>query len=264
LTARPPDDNKDCQIRDVFEDGPPLVCVDKSFDEPNMNLAFDEALLDACEDGSGSECLRLWESPVPFVVLGVSQAIREEAALDACEQDGVPVLRRCSAGGAVLQGPGCLNYSVVLRYDLRPGTEALRGSYCAVLGALTQSFAKAGIALTIRGTSDLALGDLKVSGSAQKRRRRAFLHHGTFLYAVQDGAMARYLQEPKLRPEYRGGRPHDAFVTTLPLDPLALRKVVCRAFHATDAPSMPPAQVSNRALELLAAKYDQHSWVYRR
>ena len=51
----------------------------------------------------------------------------------ACRADGVPVLRRASGGGTVLLGPGCLCFSLVLRYDRAPGLEDITVSYRHVL-----------------------------------------------------------------------------------------------------------------------------------
>ncbi len=33
---------------------------------------------------------------------------------------GIPVLRRASGGAAIVIGPGCLMYALVLSYELRP------------------------------------------------------------------------------------------------------------------------------------------------
>ena len=88
--------------------------LDCSFQEPAMNLALDEVLLNDAEEGHSPEVLRFWESPVPFVVLGLTQRLSEEVHEDACARDGIPILRRASGGGCVLQGKGCLNYALVL------------------------------------------------------------------------------------------------------------------------------------------------------
>ena len=67
----------------------------------------------------------------------------------------------------------------------------------------------------------------KVSGNAQRRGRRALLHHGTLLYDFDPGLAARYLKEPIRRPAYRSGRCHADFIGNLPLsaedDPGAAR-----------------------------------------
>ena len=89
--------------------------LELSFAEPAANLACDEALLEdveACE--TGAECLRIWESKCHFVVLGHSNRIAADVNVQACRVEGIPILRRISGGGTVVQGPGCLNYSLVL------------------------------------------------------------------------------------------------------------------------------------------------------
>src|SRR5262245_25566901 len=109
--------------------------IDLSLSTPEENLALDEALLEAMDlAGSASlrlegEALRLWESPRPFVVLGVSRRIAEDVDREACRKDGVPVLRRASGGGTVLQGPGCLNFSLVLSLESRPELLQVAESY---------------------------------------------------------------------------------------------------------------------------------------
>src|SRR5207248_4591650 len=91
--------------------------VDVTLDTLNENLAVDEALLLVAEAGRGGEALRVWEWPRPAVVLGAGGRIADDVDVTACERDGVSLARRSSGGGTVLLGPGCLLYSVVLRYD---------------------------------------------------------------------------------------------------------------------------------------------------
>src|SRR6187200_1117199 len=91
---------------------------------PEENLALDEALLEEAEAGKAAdEVLRLWEMPEKVVVVGRSSQVGEEVNLEAVAEAQVPVLRRCSGGAAIVAGPGCLMYSVVLRYE---GREHLR------------------------------------------------------------------------------------------------------------------------------------------
>src|SRR4051794_12657586 len=89
--------------------------IDLTLSTPPEDLACDEALLDLCEEGSEGELLRFWEPQQPFVVLGYANQAAVEADLDACKAHEVGVFRRCSGGGTVLQGAGCLNYSVILQ-----------------------------------------------------------------------------------------------------------------------------------------------------
>src|SRR4029077_14400618 len=79
------------------------------------NLAADEALLEWCEAGDGAEVLRFWEPHEYFVVVGYANKVATEVNVATCEAKGIPIFRRCSGGGTVVQGPGCLNYTLVLR-----------------------------------------------------------------------------------------------------------------------------------------------------
>jgi lipoate-protein ligase A len=90
--------------------------LDLTLPTPAENLALDEALLELAER-EGDETLRVWESPWPFVVLGLSNHLSREANVDACRELKVEILRRCSGGGTVVQGPGCLSYALALRID---------------------------------------------------------------------------------------------------------------------------------------------------
>src|SRR6186713_3085091 len=101
------------------------------------NLALDEALLDEAEAAAqATECLRLWESSEVAVVLGRSSQIAREANVDACRADNIPILRRCSGGCAVVIGPGCLMYSVLLSYERRPYLRVLDEVHRFVLGSV--------------------------------------------------------------------------------------------------------------------------------
>ena len=67
------------------------------------NLACDEALLELCEEGLADEVLRFWEPAQYFVVLGYANKVVDEAHRELCEFNAIPILRRCTGGGAVFQ-----------------------------------------------------------------------------------------------------------------------------------------------------------------
>ncbi|NLV41062.1 MAG: lipoate--protein ligase family protein [Candidatus Hydrogenedentes bacterium] len=230
---------------------------------PREHLALDEAVLDAVETGDSPSTLRLWEADVPFVVMGSAQKAAREVRLEACAADGVPVLRRCTAGGCVLQGPGSLNFSLAVRYDDWPGTRDLRPSYCLLLSRVTEGLKGLGLAASQEGVCDLAVGGLKVSGNAQRRRKHAFLHHGTLLYRPDYAGMARYLAEPADRPEYRGGRSHAEFVGAVNADPERLRDMLRGVFGARP-PAQPPSPREMEAMHrLVGEKYLLDAWNLR-
>src|SRR5476651_469365 len=102
---------------------------DISFPTPQENIAFDDVLLSLAEKQSRGEFLRFWESSKIFIVLGrIGRAETDVNAIHT-QKDNIPVLRRSSGGGTVVQGPGCLNYTLVLSKQKHPEINDLRQSY---------------------------------------------------------------------------------------------------------------------------------------
>ncbi|MBI1319032.1 MAG: lipoate--protein ligase family protein [Candidatus Hydrogenedens sp.] len=232
-------------------------------EEPSENLALDEALLESVCAGTRGDTVRLWESPAPFVVMGISQHIAEEVNESFCALDGIPVRRRCSAGGCVLQGPGSLNFSLVLGLHDHPEAQSLHASYRYILEPLCRAFAARGAMVEIAGLSDLALARRKVSGNAQRRKREAILHHGTLLYKPDYEGMARWLAEPAERPAYRGRRRHKAFVGALPFSREEIEDAVIEAYGAEQESEALPSEL-DLMRALTASKYELETWTRRR
>jgi lipoate---protein ligase len=232
--------------------------IDYTFLDPAANLACDEALLDLC-DGGGPETLRFWESSTHFVALGCSNKAGAEARVAVCQERGVPILRRCSGGGAVLQGPGCLNFSVVLR---APDTgRNIQGLYDRVLARHSRALAGLlGEPVEIQGETDLTFRGLKFSGNAQRRKRRAALVHGTFLWGFDLSRMEEFLPLPSRRPAYRDDRPHHKFVCNLPASGPALKECLRAAWSAASPLAAPPVDAVQR---LVREKYSRPEWTFK-
>jgi lipoate-protein ligase A len=236
---------------------PALSLIDMTLSTPEENLALDEALLVECEETS-LESLRFWESPVHFVVLGVAGRIALEVREDECVRSGIPILRRASGGGTVLQGPGCLNFSLVLSLEARPELCDVSASYARILG---RTAAALGIeTLAHEGTSDIARAGKKISGNAQKRGRRALLHHGTVLHRFDIDLVERFLAEPEKQPGYRARRPHREFIENVPLSREEVTARIARAWEAL--PESPPRPL--RPLDrLITERYGNPEWTRR-
>lgn len=202
--------------------------IDSSPADPRRNVAFDARLFQDLEKRDVEESLRFWETPEPAIIVGLFGAIGREIHEEACRADGVPVIRRTSGGGTVVVGSGCLNYSLVLSLEARPELRAVSRSYRVILGQIVEALDVPG--LKVNGVSDLVIGSRKVSGSAQRRGRRALLHHGTVLYAFDAAMMERYLKEPDRQPAYRARRRHAAFVANAPIDPATFKGALTRCF----------------------------------
>ena len=219
--------------------------------QPEWNLALDEALLEECAEG-GPEVLRVWESPVCFIVLGLSGRAEREVDLEACHRDGMPVLRRISGGGTVLLGPGCLNYTLILKKDRDPALAKVESSHDYILSKLTAGLRRFHPDLRHEGISDMAVGGQKVSGNAQRRIRGAVLLHGTLLYRFDFSPVETYLRFPERRPAYRRDRPHRQFLRNLQTDSASLKQALRETWGGTeDMTGWPEA----RTASLVARRY---------
>ncbi len=222
---------------------------DISFDSPQKNLDLDDALLQLAEKHEVGEALRFWESPNIFIVLGRIGKENDDVDLARTQIENIPVLRRSSGGGTVVQGPGCLNYTLVLSKHKYPVLNDLRKSYAWISERVILALAQLGIKAYFRPISDLATGDneKKFSGNAQKRGKNFILHHGTILYSFDLSMISRYLKMPQDIPEYRKNRPHTDFVTNISIDPIKFKSALAAQFDL----AFLPQPLTNQELSFL-------------
>ena len=232
--------------------------LDLTLPTPQENLALDEALLEAAEqNGSPDETLRFWESAQPIVVVGRSSRIAAEVQTEACQNHGVPIFRRISGGSAIVAGPGCLMYALVLSYERRPQFRSLDAAHREVLGALCGALAAASANVQRQGTSDLAIGSMKFSGNSVRCRRRHLLYHGTLLYDFSLPLVQQCLTQPPREPNYRQKRSHEQFLTNIPATAAALRRALQTAWQAAEIRTVWPAELM---ASLARDKYADPSW----
>jgi lipoate-protein ligase A len=241
-----------------------MRCLDLSLTTPAENLACDEALLDAAEAGEPVAQLRFWESAVPFVVVGYANQRAREVNVAVCAAQGVPILRRCSGGGTVVQGPGCLNYALVLPIDPAGPTRTIAAANQFIMErnrqAISTALREAGRrepTPVVEGHTDLAVGGLKFSGNAQRRRKHFLLFHGTFLLAFDLNRVSELLRSPSQAPAYRAGRAHAEFITNLQLSAAGV-KAALRRVWAVDGETSQYPEAATRLL--VATRYSQAEW----
>ena len=239
---------------------------DCTFPSPAENLACDEALLDWCESGTGAECLRFWESPEPFVVAGYANKVATEVNVAACEARKVSILRRCSGGGTVVQGPGCLNYTLILPitkdgplHSIAVANQFIMRRNRAAIEPEVRS-QKSEVRVAVRGHTDLAIGGRKFSGNSQRRHKHFLLFHGTFLLNFDLALIGNLLQMPSKQPDYRESRNHSDFLTNINVSAEKVKAALQKAWSADSPLPNPPLE---KIASLSREKYTTNEWNFK-
>ena len=235
--------------------------LDLTFAEAPANLACDEALLNYCESKDAGEVLRVWEPADYFVVVGYSNKAAVEVDLAACAAHDIPVYRRFSGGGAVLQGPGCLNYSLVIKNEPMRSSVNIAESFKTVLKPHQELFTELlSEPVQIGGISDRAIGDKKFSGNSQHRKSHYTLFHGTLLLKLDLSMIQATLRMPSKEPGYRQHRPHTEFLRNLAIDADRVRLGLKRKWNVEEPFICLPSEEIEQAVR---ERYTQQPWNFK-
>ena len=156
-----------------------------------------------------------------------------------------PRLPDVRAGAELPRGPNCARWI--------PRIASYWNRFSARLRPLVPGAAR-------RGTSDLAIGELKFSGNSVRCKRNTLLYHGTILYDFDLSLIGELLPMPPRQPDYRQGRPHGAFVTNLPASREAIREALIAAWQADATTDWP----RERLRELVERRYGSDEWNFQR
>jgi lipoate---protein ligase len=238
-----------------------MQLLELTLDTPAENVALDEALLLSAEAGDApDEVLRIWEPRQNFVVLGSASRIASEVNVEYCKSQGIDFVRRTSGGAAIVAGPGCLMYSLVLSLTERPELRSIDRAHRFVLDSLAAAFDRLVPGVARRGTSDLAIGDRKFSGNSLRLKRRHLLYHGTLLYDFPLDLIGACLPNPPRQPDYRASRAHDEFIVNLPLDRRSIHAAITSAFGDSNHRRRWPSELT---AQLTTEKFTADDWTNR-
>lgn len=166
--------------------------IDTGVNNASLNMAIDEAILNAHLQGAVPPTLRVYRWQHPTLSLGFLQSLEKSVDLKKCDELGVEVVRRLTGGRAVLHHHE-LTYSIVVseKYGIPP---SIARSYALLCEGLIAAYGSLGIEVLLAagendgssnacfsnaGTADMILQGRKIAGSAQFRRDDTLLQHGS-------------------------------------------------------------------------------------
>ena len=139
--------------------------------DPFYNQAFEEFIFQTFLE---EDIFFLWQN-VPSVVVGSYQNICREVHVETLRKLGIPVVRRMSGGGTVYHDLGNVKYTYITRQERLVDYDRCLQPVIDALNAI-------GVPARKNRTCDIAIGERKISGSAQRVTGGRVLHHGTLLF----------------------------------------------------------------------------------
>jgi lipoate-protein ligase A len=231
-------------------------------DKVYANQALEEAIFRKLKGPT----VRVWTSG-PSVVLGRAQLAWAETDLDLCRERKVTVVRRFTAGGAVYNGPGNLNWS----FFLPSGSNGEHVRYSREIGRVFEgasevigsALGKCGVKAYFGPPNGIMTVDGKVSGMAAYVSKEGLVCHGTLLMQADLELVAKLTtpSQAKLERKYVRSRAVkvanavvgkkefvDALLTSVEADGYRVEEGECYSEEM---------EASNK---LLAEKYSKDSW----
>lgn len=160
-----------------------------------------------------SKRFMIWIPDKSYIVLGASNKAEDALFLENVKLDNISVLKRPSGGQTVMLTPNNLIIAVVFSdpNSVKP-KDVFNQMNMLIIAALEET----GITnLRLSGISDIAIQEKKILGSAIYRSKDTLLYHAVLNLGEPASTFEKYLRHPSKEPDYRKGRKHTDFVTSL-------------------------------------------------
>jgi lipoate-protein ligase A len=155
----------------------------------------------------------VWQPESSLIVLGQSNQAETAVYMELAEADGIPVYKRNTGGQTVILTPRTIVISVRLISDKLDNPQVY---FKRINQAIIEALSGLGLSdLQEKGISDIAIGDKKILGSSIYRKRSLVFYHAVLNISETPEFIGRFLKHPVREPDYRSGRRHEDFVTSL-------------------------------------------------
>jgi len=173
------------------------------YDFPDFKI-FDDII-----DGA----FEIWQPDKTILVLGQSNKPEDSLFLERVKADNIPVTKRPSGGETVILTPNTIVISAVAINSTNLHPRFFFSLYNNTISKALLNLGMTGI--TQKGISDLAIGEKKILGSSIYRRKEKVFYHAVLNHSESIDIIGKYIQHPAREPDYRQGRQHKDFVTSL-------------------------------------------------
>lgn len=155
----------------------------------------------------------LWQPDNIYIVLGrannIGAAVIEENVL----LDNIKIYKRPSGGESVVLSPNMLVFSSKFEKER---SKKPSDYFAAINSSLIKELSSLGVReLYSKGISDISINNKKIMGSSMYLNGGTLFYHAVLNISEDVNLLSRYLKHPSREPDYRVGRPHNDFVTSI-------------------------------------------------
>ena len=158
----------------------------------------------------------VWRPDKLYVIMGRANNASSSLWIENITNDKVDVYKRSSGGETVILSPNMAVYSAKMRFDKSMNTKQ---TFIKINTLLIKHLSLLGIKdLNSKGVSDISIGAKKIAGSSMYLNKDVIFYHAVLNISEDVSLISKYLKHPSREPDYRMGRSHLEFVTSLKIE----------------------------------------------
>ncbi|MBN1253028.1 MAG: hypothetical protein JXR51_13840 [Bacteroidales bacterium] len=177
--------------------------IPKSYNLPDFEIFNSSNLND----------FKIWIPDKMYIVIGRSNNIEDSVFIEKVKEERIEIFKRPSGGETVILSPKTAVISVKLNVKNELNVHHyFKEINTIIISALSELGIKN---LNQKGISDISIGNKKILGSSIYRKPDKIFYHAVLNISEDVSLISKYLKHPKKEPDYRKGRSHDEFVTSI-------------------------------------------------
>jgi lipoate-protein ligase A len=158
------------------------------------------------------DCLA-WQPDRYYLVLGQSNTPENSLIIENVIRDNIPVTKRPTGGEAVMLTPSTIAFTVAKTFR---GAVHFREFFRTMNSLVIECLTDLGITgLGAKGISDITIGNKKILGSSMRNTHSTLIYHAVLNVCEEPELIEKYIRHPRREPDYRTGRSHSEFITSL-------------------------------------------------
>lgn len=126
--------------------------------------------------------------------MGYFRRIEQDVDVHECELLGIQIVRRTSGGGSIYTDKNQLIFSSV---TTRPLGHDVEESFTQTCGCIIDALDECGVRATYKPPNDVLVNGKKISGSAQVKKKRAYITHSTIILSMDHEIVKKVLKGVK-------------------------------------------------------------------